>query len=110
MAATVQDQKSAGSGRFALSLLMVVPSVLSFLASDAIIHEFDFPASALWLIYEVSWYIGIVGTVIVAGMALDGAVRRTIAPVFVYLIGVVALTGIVLIWYASHIYRSPWYS
>jgi hypothetical protein len=110
MVSVFQAQEKSGSGRFAISLLLIVPSVLSFLASAALARDVEFPSSALWLMYEVSWYVGIVGAAIVIAMTVTGAVRRTVSTAFLFLMGIVAAAGIILVWYASHIYRSPWYS
>jgi len=110
MAIPIEEQRSNGPGKFALSLLLIVPSILSFLASAAIVQNLDFPASALWFIYEVSWYIGIVGALIIVAMLVNGALQGTISAAFLWLMATVAVIGIALIWYASHIYRSPWYS
>lgn len=110
MATFVPEEKSRGPARFALSLLLIVPAILSFLASAAISRDTEFPASSLWLAYEISWYIGILGAAIVVGMTVTAATRHTIPGPFVWLMGVVAAAGIFFIWYASHIYKTPWYT
>lgn len=110
MATFVPKEKSRGPARFALSLLLIVPAILSFLASAAISRDTEFPASALWLVYEVSWYIAILGAAIVVGMTVSAAVRQGVSNPFVWLMGIVAVAGIFLIWYASHIYKTPWYT
>jgi hypothetical protein len=110
MATFVPKEESRGQARFALSLLLIVPAILSFLASAAISRNTEFPASSLWFVYQVSWYIGMVGTAIVVGMTVTAAVRRGASDISVWLMGIVAAAGIFLVWYASHIYKTPWYT
>jgi len=110
MATFVQAESARGPARFALSLLLIAPAILSFLASAAISRNTEFPASSLWLVYQVSWYIGMMGTAIVVGMTVSAAMRQGVSSIFVWLMGIVSAAGIFLIWYASHIYKTPWYS
>lgn len=106
--ATVPEHKLGGAALLALSVLLIAPSALACFASFAITHQWEFPASALWLAYEISWYVAVAGVVIVALLAVYAALGRQISRVFVWLTGIIALAGIVLEWYASHIYRTPW--
>ena len=110
MATFVPKEESRGPARIALSLLLIAPAILSFLASAAISRNTEFPASALWFMYQVSWYIGMVGTAIVVGMTVTAAMRQGISSIFVWLMGIVGAAGVFLVWYASHIYKTPWYS
>lgn len=101
------DQQSNGPYRLALALLFVAPSAIALFASFALAHRARFPASALWFIYEVSLFAGCVGVGITAVMTVVEAVRRQIAPAFPWLMGIAAVIGIFLLWYAKHIYQSP---
>ena len=110
MTAIVQDRKLSGPAVVGLALLLVTPSAVALFASSALVHRARFPASALWLVYEVSLYAGCAGVGAAAiGTAVE-AVRRQISPVFPCLMGISVIVGISLLWYARHIYRTPWYS
>jgi hypothetical protein len=107
MGAIVQERRMSGASMFAVALLLLTPTVVAFFASSAIVHDADFPASALWLMYEVSLYIGCVGIAIDAGLTISAAVGHRISRVFVWLMAISAAGGASLLWYAAHIYRSP---
>lgn len=91
-----------------MSLLLIAPAALAWFAAAAILHGADFPASALWLIYETSMLIGCIGVLVVGALTVSAAVGRETARVFVWLMGIVGAGGAGLLWYAAHIYRSPW--
>ncbi|HXQ26008.1 MAG TPA: hypothetical protein VN822_06345 [Candidatus Acidoferrales bacterium] len=108
MSAIVQERKLSGPATLGLALLLVAPSAVALFASAALVHRARFPASALWLVYEVSLYAGCAGVGAAAiGTAVE-AVRRQISPEFRWLMGVSAALGIFLLWYARHIYQNPW--
>ena len=67
MSAMTQSGKLSGAGAFLLTLFLITPSVVAFVASTALAHEADFPPSALWLIYSNSLYIGCAGASIAGG-------------------------------------------
>lgn len=104
----VHDRKNNGPYRFALALMYIAPSAVALFASSALAQRARFSYSGLWFIYEVSFFVGCVGVAIVAIMAVVEAIRQRIAPIFPYLMGIVAAVGIFLLWYARHIYRNPW--
>ena len=108
MDAIVQERRVSGGGRLAVSLLLVAPSALAWFAAAAIVHQADFPASALWFVYETSMLIGCIGVLAVGALTVSAAVGRETARVFVWLMGVAGVGGVLLLWYAAHIYRSPW--
>lgn len=108
MGAIVPERRMSGANMFAVALLLLAPTVVAFFASSATVHEADFPASALWLVYEVSLYIGCVGIAIAAGLTISAAVGQRVSRVIVWLMAISAAGGASLLWYAVHIYRSPW--
>ena len=65
--------------------------------------------SALWFIYQVAEYIGIVGIVVGTVLTLIKATDGTISKFYVGLMGVSVMLSVFLLWYAFHIYRSPWF-
>ena len=66
-------------------------------------------SSALWFIYQVSEYIGVVGVLVSAVLTIIKATDETISWFCVGLMGVSVVFSIFLLWYAVHIYRSPWF-
>jgi len=97
-----------GGGKLAISLLMIAPAALAWFASAAIVHQADFPASALWFVYETSMLLGCIGVLVVGALTVSAAVGRETGRVFVWLMGMAGAGGASLLWYAAHIYRSPW--
>ena len=108
MSAIVQERNVSGGGRLAVSLLLIAPSAIAWFAAAAIAHEADFPASALWFVYETSMFLGCVGVLVVAALTFSAALGRETGRVFVWLMGIAGAGGASLLWYAAHIYRSPW--
>jgi len=108
MNAIVQERKLSGLATFGLALLLVAPSAVALFASWALAQRARFPASALWLVYEVSLYAGYVGVGASALGAIVEAFRREIPPLFRWLMGISAIAGFCLLWYARHIYQNPW--
>jgi hypothetical protein len=110
MSAVMQDRKLSGPAAFWLTLLLIAPSIISFLASAVLSREADFPSSALWFLYNDSLYIGYVGVVIAGILTVFKAVQGQISRVFVWLMGASVIAAVFLLWYAHHVYRNPWYA
>jgi hypothetical protein len=108
MSAFIPERRMGGASTFAISLLLTTPSIIALFASSAIVHEAELPTSALWFVYEMSLYLGCVGVAIVIGLTISAAIGHRISRVFVWLMGISAAGGAFLLWYAAHIYRSPW--
>jgi uncharacterized membrane protein SirB2 len=108
MSAIVEERKLGGPGTLALTLLFVAPSGVAFFASFALAHRARFSASALWFIYEVSLVVGWVTVGFAALAAVVKSVRRQISPAYRWLVGISVLAGILLLWYARHIFQNPW--
>ena len=108
MAAIEQPRRLSGSQNLALTLLFMAPSTMCLFASYALVHEWLFSASALWLVYETSLYLGIVGAVLAGSLTVAQVARRHISVAFVWLMGIVTAATVWIVWYAAHIYRSPW--
>ena len=108
MVTVASDRKNNGPYRLALTLLFIAPCAIALFASLALTHRAKFSASGLWFIYEVSFFVGCVGIVIASLAAVVEAFRRQIPAVFPWLMGVSAVTGILLLWYARRIYDNPW--
>ena len=110
MAALTEGRRIGGPGTFAITLLLITPSLLAFSAADATTHELGFPASALWFMYSSCLYVGYAGVAAAALLTIVEAIRREIASPFVWLMGVLVVIGFLLLLYAPHMYRNPWYA
>jgi FtsH-binding integral membrane protein len=87
MSAVTQGGKLSGAGAFLLTLFLITPSVIAFVASTALAHEANFPPSALWLIYSNSLYIGCAGASIAGGLTVFEAMRQQIPQAVIWLMG-----------------------
>ena len=90
--------------------MCIVPCALAVFAASALARHAEFSASGLWFIYEGSFFLGCLGVTITGVAAVAEGVRRQIPAVFPRLMGVAAAIGILLLWYARHIYDNPWTS
>jgi hypothetical protein len=59
--------------------------------------------------YQVSQYIGMIGIVVAAALTIIKASDGTTSRIAVILMGFSVLLSVFLLWYAVHIYRSPWF-
>ncbi len=59
--------------------------------------------------YQVSQYLSYLGLVVALVLAIINGSQRTIARIFIFLMALLIVGGISALWYATHIYRSPWY-
>ncbi len=108
MDTVAQYRRANGPYRFAIALMCIAPSAIALFASWSLARRAEFAPSALWFVYEVSFYAGAVGIGIAAVMAIADAVRRQLPAIFPCLMGAFAIVGILLLWYARHIYQNPW--
>jgi hypothetical protein len=108
MAILAQDRPANGPYRLAIALMCIAPSTLALFSSWALAQHADFAPSALWFVFEVSFFLGCVGIAIASVMAVVEGIRRQIPAAFPWLMGIFAAIGIFLLWYARHIYANPW--
>jgi hypothetical protein len=101
-------KRLSGPGKLALALLFISPSVVAWFASSATVHQAEFPASTLWIVYEASVYLGWAGVVIVAIMTAAEAIGGRLPHLFPWVMGICVLLAVLLLCYATHIYRDPW--
>jgi hypothetical protein len=103
------SSKSTGGGGFVIStLLMCLPSLFAVFSSMQVANG-GVGTSALWFIYQVSESIGVVGIIVGAVLTIIKATDGTISRIYVGLMGASVLLSVFLLWYAFHIYRSPWF-
>jgi len=87
---------------------LCLPAALSVFVSAQITGN-TYHSSALWFMYQVSQYIGMIGIVVAAALTVIKASDRTTSRIAVMLMGFSVLLSVFLLWYAMHIYRSPWF-
>jgi len=101
--------KPTGGGGFVIAtLLMCLPSLFAVFSSMQVANG-GVGTSALWFIYQVSQAIGIVGVIVAAVLTTIKATDGTISKIYVGLMTASVLSSVFLLWYAFHIYRSPWF-
>jgi type III secretory pathway component EscS len=103
------SSKPSGGGGFVIStLLLCTPSLFAVFSSMQVSNG-GVGTSALWFIYQVSESIGIVGIIVGTVLTIIKATDGTISRFYVALMGCSVVFSVFLLWYAFHIYRSPWF-
>jgi hypothetical protein len=85
-----------------------LPAALSVFVSAQITGN-AYHSSALWFMYQVSQYLGMIGIVVAASLTVVKASDGKSSRIAVMLMGFSVLLSVFLLWYAVHIYRSPWF-
>jgi hypothetical protein len=101
--------KPSGGGGFVIStLLLCLPSLFAVFSSMQVAAG-GVGTSALWFIFQVSEYVGIVGIIVGGVLTIIKATDGTISKFCVGLMATCVVSSVFLLWYAFHIYRSPWF-
>jgi len=93
---------------FGVTMLMCLPAALAVFVSAEISGN-SYHSSALWFMYQVSQYVGVIGIIVGAALTIIKASEGKISRIAVSLMGFSVLLSAFLLWYAVHIYRSPWF-
>ena len=102
--------KPTGGGGFVIStLLLCLPSLFAVFSSMQIASSGGVGTSALWFIFQVAQYVGAIGIIVGAVLTMIKATDGTISKFYVSLMGLSVMLAVFLLWYAFHIYRSPWF-
>jgi hypothetical protein len=101
-------ERAGGFGLWLITLLLCVPSAFAVFSSSAL-GQGGTGSSALWFIFQVSQYIGVVGILVAAALTVMKASEGKISRVAVGLMTLSVFLAVFLQWYAVHIYRSPWF-
>jgi hypothetical protein len=104
----MEQSRSGGFGMFGVTMLLCLPAMLAVFVSAQISGN-SYHSSALWFMYQVSQYIGVIGIIVAATLTIIKASEGKISRVAVTLMGFSVLLSVFLLWYAIHIYRSPWF-
>jgi hypothetical protein len=102
------ELRSGGYGMFGITMLLCLPAMLAVFVS-AQISGTAYHSSALWFMYQVSQYIGVIGIIVGASLTVVKASDGKSSRIAVTLMGFSVLLSVFLLWYAVHIYRSPWF-
>jgi hypothetical protein len=98
-----------GVGTFLLTLIMTSPCFFAWATSAVISRGGPESHSGMWFMYQVSTYLSILGLIVTAVLTVIYGTQRMISGIFVALMGFLVVLGSSVLWYAIHIYRSPWY-
>ncbi|MGB8542037.1 MAG: hypothetical protein WCD49_10430 [Candidatus Acidiferrales bacterium] len=101
--------KRGGVATLLSTLLLVSPCFFAWACSWVISQGGPNSHSGTWFIYQVSQYLAGLGLVVAAVLTIINGTQHAISRVIVFLMALSILCGISALWYAVHIYRSPWY-
>jgi len=102
------ELRRGGYGMFGVTMLCCLPAMLAVFVS-AEISGTTYHSSALWFMYQVSQYISVIGIIVAAALTVVKACDGRCSRIAVTLMGFSVLLSVFLLWYAVHIYRSPWF-
>jgi hypothetical protein len=102
------ELRTGGYGMFGITMLFCLPAMLDVFVS-AQISGTSYHSSALWFMFQVCQYLGVIGIIVAAALTVVKASEGKISRLAVTLMGFSVLLSVFLLWYAVHIYRSPWF-
>ena len=105
---TTRHSRKDGLGLLLVSFFLALPSLCAFCSSWVILHGTKFPLSSVWFLYEISRNVGYVAVAVGTSLTVIVAIRHTVSETFVFLMGISVAGATFLLWYAGHIFRSPW--
>ena len=108
------DEETAGPGRSGVptllfTVLLVSPCFFAWASSYVISQGGAGSHSGMWFMYQVSQYIAYLGLIVAVVLTIINGSQRAISRIFIFLMALLIVSGISALWYATHIYRSPWY-
>jgi len=101
--------KRGGVTTLLFTLLLVSPCFFAWACSWVISQGGPNSHSGMWFIYQVSQYLAYLGLVVALVLTIINAKESAISRIIVVLMAISIVSGISALWYAVHIYRSPWY-
>ncbi len=104
----IERRPLTGPGLLAITVLLMLPAALSLFASYAVTNHWLYSDSALWFVYEISFYLGIFGAIVAGALTVVQATRHRISRAIVCLMGVATVAALALVSYAAYIFKSPW--
>src|SRR5580700_1162098 len=98
-----------GVATLLFTLLLVSPCFFAWACSYVISQGGPNSHSGMWFIYQVSQYLAYLGLIAAVVLTMIHAKQDAISRSIVFLMALSIVSGISALWYAVHIYRSPWY-
>ncbi|MFZ3215358.1 MAG: hypothetical protein WA192_04785 [Candidatus Acidiferrales bacterium] len=100
--------RSGGYGVFGITVLLCLPAAFAVFSSEATSRG-GVGTSGVWFMYQVSQYLSVLGIVVAAAVTAFKASEGKISRIALSLMGLCVGAAIFLLWYAVHIFRSPWF-
>ena len=91
------------------TLLLVSPCFFAWASSYVISQGGPNSHSGMWFLYQVSQYLACLGLAVAAVLTIINVKQPAVSRTIVFLMAISIVSGISALWYAVHIYRSPWY-
>src|ERR1700722_3219299 len=91
------------------TLLLVSPCFFAWASSYVISQGGPNSHSGMWFLYQVSQYLACLGLAVAAVLTIINVKQPAVSRTIVFLMAISIAGGISALWYAVHIYRSPWY-
>jgi hypothetical protein len=91
------------------TLLLVSPCFFAWASSYVISQGGPNSHSGMWFMYQVSQYLACLGLAVAAVLTIINVKQPAVSRIIVFLMAISIAGGISALWYAVHIYRSPWY-
>lgn len=91
------------------TLLLVSPCFFAWASSYVISQGGPNSHSGMWFLYQVSQYLACLGLAVAAVLTIINVKQPAVSRIIVLLMAISIVSGISALWYAVHIYRSPWY-
>jgi hypothetical protein len=101
--------KGAGVATLLFTLLLVSPCFFAWASSYVISQGGPNSHSGMWFMYQVSQYLAYLGLIVAAVLTIINFKQAALPRIIVFLMAISIVSGISALWYAVHIYRSPWY-
>jgi|ERR1700683_2378240 hypothetical protein len=101
--------KRGGVTTLLFTLLLVSPCFFAWACSWVISQGGPNSHSGMWFIYQVSQYLAYLGLIVALVLTIVNVKQAAISRIIVFLMALSIVSGISALWYAVHIYRSPWY-
>ncbi|HEY4838282.1 MAG TPA: hypothetical protein VIH72_06735 [Candidatus Acidoferrales bacterium] len=101
--------KRSGVTTLLFTALLVSPCFFAWGSSYVISQGGAGSHSGMWFMYQVSQYLAYLGLVVAAVLTVINGWQNAISRIFVFLMAFLIVSGISALWYATLIYRSPWY-
>src|ERR1700684_805430 len=102
-------KRGGGVATLLCTLLLVSPCFFAWACSWVISQGGPNSHSGMWSIYQVSQYLSYLGLIVALVLTIMNIKEAVISRIIVFLMALSIVSGISALWYAVHIYRSPWY-